>query len=128
MRILIADDHQAIRGRLQTILLQREDVQTISEAANGREAIEKARELTPDLIIMDISMPDLDGFQATEEIRKFLPQAAVIFLSIHDATEVIERSKSAGGQAFVSKERANSDLLNAIDAVLQKRPFFAEKR
>ena len=78
MRVLVADDHELMRKRLQAFLLGREDVQTLAEAANGGEAIEKARELRPDLIIMDVSMPGLDGFEAPKEIKKFLPDAAVI--------------------------------------------------
>lgn len=72
--------------------------------------------------------PCLNGFEATKEIRKFLPEAAVIFVSIHDATELIEHSKLAGAQVFVSKERASCDLLKAVDAVLQNRQFFPERR
>jgi DNA-binding NarL/FixJ family response regulator len=128
MRVLVADDHELMRKRLQAFFLGRENVQTVAEAANGREAIEKARELKPDLIIMDVNMPCLDGFEATKEIKKFLPDAAVIILSIHDGTEVIEQSRLAGAQAFVSKEQATSDLLKAVDAALQKKQFFPDSR
>lgn len=124
MRILIADDHEVVRKGICAILAARRDLQVCGEAADGREAVDKARELRPDAIILDISMPRLDGFAAAREIKTHLPQVPIIFLSMHDGHSVVEQAKSAGGQAYVRKMQAGSDLLNALDAVLQKKHFF----
>ena len=124
MRVLIADDHDVVRKGICAILGSRKDLQVCGEAADGREAVEKTRELHPDAVILDITMPRLDGFAAAREIRNILPEVPIIFLSMHDARGVIEQAKSAGGQAYVKKMQAGSDLLKALDAVLQKKTFF----
>lgn len=124
MRILIADDHDVVRKGICAILASRKNLQVCGEAADGREAVDKARELQPDAIILDISMPRLDGFAAAREIKQILPDVPIVFLSMHDGTGVIEQAKAAGGQAYVKKMQAGSDLLRALDAVVQKKAFF----
>jgi two-component system response regulator NreC len=123
MRILIADDHDVVRKGVHMILSSRKDLEVCGEAADGNEAIEKERELHPDAIIMDVSMPTLDGFAATREIKKFLPHVPIIFLSMHNGNGAIEQSKLVGAQAYVRKMEAGSNLLKALDAVRDKEFF-----
>jgi DNA-binding NarL/FixJ family response regulator len=127
MRALIVDDHDIIRKGVRTILSERKDIEICAEAADGRDAIEKARELKPDVIIMDVGMPHLGGFQAAREIKKFLPDVRIVFLSMHDGHEAIEQSKLVGAQGYVRKTRASLQLLKAFDAVLQKKQFFPDE-
>ena len=123
MRLLIVDNHDSVRKAVCVILSRRKDLDCV-EAVNGREAVEKSREGKPDAIIMDVSMPIMDGFTAAREIKKFLPDVPIIFLSVHSGGETIQQSKLVGGQAFVSKKDASSELPKALDAVLQKRQYF----
>jgi DNA-binding NarL/FixJ family response regulator len=124
LRILIADDHETVRKGVCSILASRKDLEVCGEAANGKEAVEKACELKPDLVIMDITMPVLDGFAAAKRIRKLLPDIPILFLSMHDAQQWIEEAKAIGVQGFVSKNDIAGVLLTAVDIVLQKQSFF----
>jgi DNA-binding NarL/FixJ family response regulator len=105
-------------------LASRKDLEVCGEAANGKEAVEKACELKPDLVILDITMPVLDGFAAAKRIRKLLPDIPILFLSMHDAQQWIEEAKAIGVQGFVSKNDIAGVLLTAVDIVLQKQSFF----
>lgn len=124
MRILIADDHETVRKGVCSILASRKDLEVCGEASNGKEAIEKASELKPDLVILDITMPVLDGFSAAKQIRKLLPDVPILFLSMHDAQQWIEEAKAIGVQGFVSKSDIAGVLLTAVDTVLQKQSYF----
>lgn len=124
MRILIADDHDVVRKGICSILVERKDLEICGEAGDGREAVEHARQSKPDVIILDVSMPRLDGFAAAREIRKFLPHVPIVFLSMHTGSGVIDQAKLAGAQGYVKKMQAGSDLLQAVDAVLQNKTFF----
>lgn len=126
MRILIADDHNVLRRGIRAIFSERKDIEICGEAADGREAVEKARALRPNAIIMDATMPNLDGFAATRQIKQFLPEVAVIFLSMHDGRRAVEQAKLAGAQAYVTKAEAASDLLKALDAIFQNKQFFPD--
>jgi DNA-binding NarL/FixJ family response regulator len=124
MRILIADDHDVVRKGICSILAERKDLEICGEAADGREAMEQASQTRPDVIILDISMPRLDGFAAAREIRKFLPHVPIVFLSTHTGSGAIDQAKLAGAQGYVKKMQVGSDLLQAVDAVLQNKTFF----
>lgn len=124
LRILIADDHETVRKGVCSILASRKDLEVCGEASNGKEAIEKASELKPDLVILDITMPVLDGFSAAKQIRKLLPDVPILFLSMHDAQQWIEEAKAIGVQGFVSKSDIAGVLLTAVDTVLQKQSYF----
>ena len=124
MRILIADDHEVVRKGICSILAERKDLEICGEAADGREAMEQASQTRPDVIILDISMPRLDGFAAAREIRKFLPHVPIVFLSTHTGSGAIDQAKLAGAQGYVKKMQVGSDLLQAVDAVLQNKTFF----
>jgi DNA-binding NarL/FixJ family response regulator len=122
MRILIADDHEMMRRVTMRILQSRRDIECI-EARNGNEAIQKAIELKPDLIVLDISMPAVGGFNAAREIKQYLPDVPILFFSIYDDGEYLDTAKSIG-QGVVFKDQAGTTLLKAVDALLQKRTFF----
>ena len=124
MRILVADDHETVRKGVSAILTTHNDVEVCGEAANGREAVEKANELQPDLIILDITMPKLNGFEAALEIRKTMPAVPILFLSMHDGRQMLQASKTAGVQGYVTKTQASETLLLAVDALLRGDVFF----
>ena len=122
MRILIADDNEMVRKATRRILQSRPDIESV-EARNGKEAVGKSLELKPDLIILDISMPTLDGFDAAREIKRHLPDVPILFFSIYDDGEYLEKARSIG-EGVVIKEQAGTMLLKAVDALLQKQTFF----
>jgi DNA-binding NarL/FixJ family response regulator len=126
LRILVADDHESVRKGVCVILGTRGDIEVCGEAANGREAINKAQELKPDLIIMDITMPVLNGIDAAEALRKTMPHVPILFLSMHQSRQIISEAKRVGVQGYVKKSDAADRLLNAVDAILRNEPFFPE--
>ena len=124
-RILIADDHEVMRSTLRLLLESRGEFQICGEASDGSEAITKTKELKPDLVILDISMPNVDGLEAARVIRKFLPEVRILILSVHRAKEMLEEAKKIGVDGFVSKSEKGQVLLSAVDTVLQDRRYFA---
>jgi DNA-binding NarL/FixJ family response regulator len=128
LQILIADDHEAVRRGVCAILTSLPDVDVCGEAVNGKEAIEKAIALKPDLIILDITMPVLSGFEAVREIRKTLPHVAILILSMHESNQLIEEAKKIGVQGYITKTQVANTLLLAVDAILRKQTFFPERR
>jgi DNA-binding NarL/FixJ family response regulator len=124
LRILIADDHEAVRTGVRAILASRNDVEVCGEAANGQEAIEKALELRPDLIILDINMPILGGIAAAKEIKVRLPQVLILLFSMHQSNQLVREAKLLGVQGYVNKSQAGAMLLNAVDAVSSMQTFF----
>ena len=127
MRILIADDHEAVRKGVCAILSSRADVEVCGEAENGKETIEKANALRPDLIILDITMPVLNGFEAALEIRKTLPKVPILILSMHESNHLIGEAKRIGVQGYVTKTQVASTLLEAVDKLLRHGTFFPER-
>ncbi len=124
MRILIVDDHEAVRAGVRAILASRNDMEVCGEAWNGQEAIEKALELRPDLIILDINMPILGGITAAKEIRVRLPQVLILLFSMHQSNQLVREAKLLGVQGYVNKSQAGATLLNAVDAVSSMQTFF----
>jgi DNA-binding NarL/FixJ family response regulator len=117
VRILIADDHAVIQEGLKMILEARGDMLVIGTADNGRDAISKAQALNPEIIVMDIAMPELNGIEATRRIRETLPGTKVIILSMHNSVEHVYRSMRAGAHAYVLKECASTEIVRAVYAV-----------
>ena len=126
MRVLIADDHEAVRKGVCSILGSRKDLEVCGEAEDGRDAIEKARELKPDVVILDITMPVLSGFEAAREIRKTM-SVPILILSMHESIQLIEEARKIGVQGYVTKTEAASRLLLAVDALLRKQDFFPDR-
>jgi DNA-binding NarL/FixJ family response regulator len=127
MRCLLVDDYESVRMGVAAILSSRPNIQICGEASNGKEAIEKARELKPDLIILDVTMPVLDGINSAKEIRAFLPEVPILFFSMHDGVYLVHEAKMAGGQGFVNKTDARATLLDAVDALANKETYFPDR-
>jgi two-component system response regulator NreC len=127
MRCLLVDDHESVRMGVTAILSSRPNIEVCGEAANGQEAVGKARELKPDLIIMDVNMPVLDGIHSAKEIRAFLPEVPILFFSMHEGVYLVHEAKMAGVQGFVNKTEARATLLDAIDALVRKQTYFPDR-
>lgn len=117
IRVLIADDHAIVREGVRALLKLSDDIEVVGEAANGQEAIEAARVLSPDVILMDIAMPGLGGLEATLEIRKENPAAKILVLTQYEDREYIRRFLKAGVSGYVLKKSAGADLTATIRAV-----------
>jgi len=117
IRILICDDHTILRDGIRLLLDAQPDMQVIAEAADGREAVEKARTLKPDVVLMDIAMPLLNGIEATRQIRREQPDARILVLTMYENDEYIAQMLEAGVAGYVLKKVAGSELVYAIHAV-----------
>jgi len=117
VRILIADDHEVVRRGVRSLLSSRMDWDICGEAVDGRDAVVKAKALKPDVIVLDISMPHLNGLEAARLIRKEVPQSEILILSQHDAKETMQAAMEAGARGYVTKTDIARDLLKAVDAV-----------
>ncbi|MFI5272253.1 MAG: response regulator [Ktedonobacterales bacterium] len=125
IRLLIADDHDILRDGLRALLEMASDIVVVGEARSGREAVAETEQLRPDVVLMDISMPDLDGVEACERIRQRLPHVHVLFLTMHEAEEYFFRALRAGASGYVVKRTAAADLLAAIRAVAHGESFLS---
>ena len=126
-RILLADDHEIIRRGLRAILETDETFEIAGEAVDGQDAIEKAARLKPDLVVLDISMPIIDGLEATRRIVRDTPNIKVLVLTVHDSDTVATRALQAGARGYVLKSDAGRELLVAVDSVRQGKPYFTSK-
>jgi DNA-binding NarL/FixJ family response regulator len=126
LRILIVDDEKAVRTALGRLLATRTEWQVVGEAADGAQAVGMARELQPDIVIKDITMPQKNGLEATPEIKKALPAAEVLIFTQHDSTQMIRQAQSAGASGYLLKSQANW-LVAAVEAMAQHKPFFKGK-
>ncbi|MGA2812630.1 MAG: response regulator transcription factor [Candidatus Acidiferrum sp.] len=124
MRVLIADDHEIVRRGVRAILESRENIEIIGEAVNGREAVNKAAALRPDLIVMDHSMPELDGLEAAIQIRQILPKVPILILSMHEEQLLVDALRLVGAQGFVPKAECANRLLEGVDALIRGELFF----
>jgi len=124
VRILIADDHAVVREGLRMILEARGGMTVVGEALDGRDAIEKAETLKPDVIVMDIAMPEMNGIEATRIICERLPEVKIIILSMHHTNEHIFRAIQAGARAYLLKESAGAGVVKAIQAVMKGESYF----
>ena len=127
LRILLADDHEIVRRGMRALLEKHEGWEVCGEAKDGREAVEKAIELKPDVVILDIGMPLLNGLETTRQLLKHDPDFKVIVLTISDSDQVIREALDAGARGFVLKSDAARDLVSAVDALQNKRVFFTPR-
>jgi len=125
IRVLVADDHPVVRKGLQSCLVKQEKLKLVGEAADGQEALTKALELKPDVVLLDISMPRLDGLAVAAALRKDAPQVKVLILSMHSNKEYLFRIIQAGAHGYVSKGAAPDELLQAIESVHNGATFFS---
>jgi DNA-binding NarL/FixJ family response regulator len=126
-RILVADDHEVVRKGLMAILEQRPAWQVCGEACNGRETVEEARRLMPDLIVMDVSMPGLNGLEATRQIVKANPATRVLILTLHDSDQIIGDVLDAGARGVLLKSDSGHELVAAVDALRRNKTYFTSK-
>ncbi|HTA23285.1 MAG TPA: response regulator transcription factor [Terriglobales bacterium] len=127
LRILIADDHEVVRRGLSTLLQTHEGWEICGEAKDGREAVEMSRQLKPDVVILDVGMPNLNGLAATRQLTQHNPGQKVIVLTITDSDEVIREALDAGARGFVLKSDAARDLVSAVEALQRNRMFFTPR-
>jgi len=125
VKILLADDHEVVRQGLRTILKARPDWEIIGEAENGQQAIDAVRELRPDIVILDITMPVMSGLEATPAICNLHVGAHVLIFTMHDSRSLVKAVRRAGADGYVLKSRAARDLIKAIEAMLTGGSFFA---
>jgi DNA-binding NarL/FixJ family response regulator len=127
LRILVADDHHVVRAGLRTLLETKSGWRVCAEAANGREAVEKARELKPDVAVLDIGMPLLNGIEATRQIRKVSPETEVLILTMHDSEVMIQGVLEAGARGYILKDDADRNLLAAVEALRHHKPYLSSR-
>jgi len=125
IKVLIVDDHAILRDGISALLSLAADIEVIGEAENGREAIDRARQLAPDVVLMDIAMPAMDGLEATRRIHKEFPQMKVLTLTQYDDREHLLSLLEAGAEGFISKTAASSELASAIRSVYQGDSFLS---
>jgi len=127
MRVLVADDHEVVRRGICSLIEGQPGWKVAAEAADGREAVEKTKELKPDLTVMDISMPSMNGLEATRQIMKDCPESKVLVLTVHDSDPLIREVLDAGARGYVLKADAGRDLVAALEALRRNKTFFTAK-
>jgi len=125
IRILLADDHAVVRQGFGRILASQSDLEVIGEAGNGREAVDLAEQLKPDVVVMDVSMPELNGIEATRRLMKAAPRTRVLALSMHKDSVYVREILRAGAQGFLLKDASDQDLLAAVRAVGQGQGYIS---
>jgi DNA-binding NarL/FixJ family response regulator len=127
IRILLVDDHPVVRKGVGACLAREQHLDVIGEAGDGQEALRKIRELMPDVVLMDIDMPLMNGLAVTEVLRKELPQIKVLILSMHSNTEYVLRIIQSGARGYILKEAPTEELVRAIDTVFNGEAYFSEE-
>ena len=125
IRVLLSDDHLVVRKGLRSILERQSGMEVVGEAADGRQAVDLAESLTPDVVIIDITMPHLNGIDATSQIVKRNPKIGVVILSVHSDETYILRALNSGAKGYLLKDSAETDLVKAVDTVASGKPFFS---
>ena len=123
IRVLVVEDFAPFRQFILSTLASRRDLQVIGEVSDGLEAVQKAVELQPDLVLLDIGLPSLNGIEAARQIRKLLPESEIIFLTQESSAEVMQEAFSLGARGYIVKTKAGSELLTAVEAGLLGKTF-----
>jgi len=126
-RVLVVDDHSSVRRAMCALLSTEPTLEVVCQAATGEDAVVKAKELSPDLIVLDIGLPGISGVEAAYQILKVSPRSKIIFLSQHDSIQMVEEAMKVGGHAYVTKIDAGSELITAVRSVCEGK-LFASKR
>ena len=126
-RILLVDDHEIIRKGLRSILEPRKDWVIVGEATTGREAVKKVEELKPDVVVMDISMPELNGLEAVRQIVRLVPRTEVLVLTMHESEDLVREVLEAGARGYLLKSDAASQLIAAIETLRVHKPYLTSK-
>jgi DNA-binding NarL/FixJ family response regulator len=127
VRILIADDHEIVREGLRALIQINPGWEICGEATTGREAVTRATELNPDIIIMDVGMPDLNGLDATRQIKRLLPETEVLIFTANETEEIVRHVFKAGARAYLLKAEANKHLIPALEMLCKHRTYFSSK-
>jgi DNA-binding NarL/FixJ family response regulator len=125
IRILVVDDHPIVRQGLKTLLEGHAGWEVIGEASDGAEALEKAKDLTPDVMVLDVTMPRMNGLEACRLLRRQSPALEILFVTQHDSPQMMREALEAGARGYVVKSNAARDLLAAVEAVSQHKVFTA---
>jgi two-component system response regulator NreC len=125
IRILLADDHKMVRQGFRLILVSQDDMEVVGETGNGREAVELAESLKPDVVVMDVTMPELNGIEATRRIRDVCPHIRVLALSVHRDSVYVREIIRAGAEGYLLKESADTDLLAAVRTLAQGNSYLS---
>jgi two-component system nitrate/nitrite response regulator NarL len=125
IKILLVDDHPVVRKGLASCLAQHSNLEVVGDAADGQEALRKTRELTPDIVVMDIDMPQMDGLSVTEILRREMPHVKVLIMSMHRHTEYVLRILQSGARGYVLKDAAPEELVRAVETVYGGESFFS---
>jgi len=127
LRILIADDHEVVRRGIRALLESHPSWTVCGEVADGRQAVEQARKLLPDLVILDVAMPGLNGLDAARRIREAMPHVQILILTMYESDQLVRQVLAAGARGYLLKSDAGRDLINAVDALSQNKPFFTAR-
>ena len=127
LRILVADDHDVVRHGLCHLIGQREGWVICGEAANGREAVEQAQKLMPHVVLLDISMPVLNGLEATRQIKAMLPKTEILVFTVHEADEMVREVLASGARGYLLKSDLGKHIIAAIEALAEHKPYFTWK-
>jgi DNA-binding NarL/FixJ family response regulator len=127
LKLLLADDHEIVRQGLRSMLEAQRDCQVVGEAADGRQAVAMTKELNPDVVILDIGMPSLNGLEATRQILKMRPQTKVLILTMHESDSVIREVLDAGARGYILKTDAGRDLVSAVESLRRNKTFFTSR-
>ncbi len=125
IRVILADDHGVVRAGIRLLLEQQSDMEVVGEADDGRAAVTMAEELKPDVMVMDVAMPNLNGIEAAAQIVKANPRIRIVILSMHDDEEYLSRALTAGVTGYLLKRSAQIDMIRAVRSVAQGRAFFS---
>jgi DNA-binding NarL/FixJ family response regulator len=127
LRILIADDHEVVRRGIRALLESHPSWTVCGEVGDGRQAVEQAKQLAPDLVILDVAMPGLNGLDAARRIREVAPHAQILILTMYESDQLVRQVLAAGARGYLLKSDAGRELINAVEALSHRKPFFTAR-